>query len=82
MVAGAPLIFCPSDGKHVSKRINQVCKRFQAEHKIDVRVFEMRGSRLAVWQSLTNSITKHVAGRIISHVEGEEIAVRVVLRIA
>ena len=40
VAAGAPLIFCPSAGEHVSKIIKRVCKRFKAEHRIDVRVFE------------------------------------------
>ena len=39
VTAGAPLIICPMAGELVSKKMKDVCKKFKAEHNIDVKVF-------------------------------------------
>ena len=36
MLAGAPLIICPSDGGAISRKMKEICKMFKDEHKIDV----------------------------------------------
>jgi hypothetical protein len=46
VLAGAPLIICPSAGETISKKMKKVCKNFKAEHKIDVKVFERGGVRI------------------------------------
>ena len=46
MLAGAPLIVCPSTGGSVSKLMKEVCKQFSEEHKINVRLFERGGSKI------------------------------------
>ena len=46
VLAGAPLIICPSAGEKVSKKMKQVCKKFKVEHLIDVRVFERGGVKI------------------------------------
>ena len=43
MVAGAPLIICPSAGDHISKRMKKVCAQFKEEHNIDIKVCERGG---------------------------------------
>ena len=46
LLAGAPLIVCPTAGEAISKKMKQVCKTFKAEHNIDVRVFERGGVKI------------------------------------
>ena len=46
VLAGAPLIICPSAGEAISKKMKKLCKNFKAEHKIDVKVFERGGVRI------------------------------------
>ena len=36
IVAGAPLIICPSAGDSISKKMKDVCRKFKEEHKIEV----------------------------------------------
>ena len=48
ILAGAPLIICPSAGELVSRKIKQVCKLFKEEHKIDVKVFERGGVKIGL----------------------------------
>ena len=45
-MAGAPLIFCPSAGELISKKMKDVCKIFKNEHNIDVKVFERGGIKI------------------------------------
>ena len=40
MLAGAPLVICPSDGDQISKKMKKVCKQFKEEHNIDVKICE------------------------------------------
>ena len=44
MLAGAPLVICPSDRDHISKKMRKVCKQFKEGHNIDVKICE-RGGR-------------------------------------
>ena len=46
ILAGAPLIVCPSAGEIISRKMKQVCKMFKEEHKIDVKVFERGGVKI------------------------------------
>ena len=46
ILAGAPLITCPSNGDKITKSMKTVCKRFKEEHKIDVKVCERGGSKI------------------------------------
>ena len=46
VLAGAPLIICPSDGGAISRKMKEICKKFKAEHKIDVKVFERGGVKM------------------------------------
>ena len=46
LLAGAPLILCPMAGSSISKQIKQVCKKFEKEHKIGVRLYERGGNKI------------------------------------
>ena len=46
MLAGAPLVICPSDGDQISKKMRKVCKQFKEEHNIDVKICERGGRKL------------------------------------
>ena len=46
IVAGAPLIICPSAGDQISKKMKKVLKRFKEEHKVDVKLCERGGSKI------------------------------------
>ena len=48
ILAGAPLIICPSAGEIISRKMKQVCKIFKEEHKIDVKVFERGGVKIGL----------------------------------
>ena len=47
IMAGAPLIISPSAGESISKKMKDVCKKFQVEHNIDVKVYERGGLKIS-----------------------------------
>ena len=46
LLAGAPLIICPSAGESISKKMKEVCKKFRVDHNIDVKVYERGGLKV------------------------------------
>ena len=42
----APLIICPSARESISKKMKDVCKKFQVEHTIAVKVYEREGLKI------------------------------------
>ena len=46
VTAGASLIICPTAGELVSKKMKDVCKKFKAEHNIDIKVYEGGGLKI------------------------------------
>ena len=44
--AGAPLIICPVAGGEVTKMMKEICRMFEKEHNIEVRVFERGGNKI------------------------------------
>ena len=48
MLAGAPLIICPSNGDQISKKMRKVCRQFKEEHNIDGKIFERGGTKLGL----------------------------------
>ena len=46
VTAGDPLIICPTAGELVSKKVKDLCKKFKAEHNIDIKVYEQGGLKI------------------------------------
>ena len=46
MLAGVPLIICPSDGGAILRKMKEISKKFKTEHKIDVKVYERGGVKI------------------------------------
>ena len=44
--AGAPLIICPVAGDSMLKKMKDICKKFEKEHTIEVRVFQRGGTKI------------------------------------
>ena len=44
--AGAPLIICPGAGGSLTNKLKDICKKFEKEHNIEVRVFERGGNKI------------------------------------
>ena len=65
ILAGAPLIICPSAGEVVSRKMKQVCKLFSRSIRLMVKFLNGVASRLARLLSQTLSAQKGVRGKIV-----------------